>query len=382
MPDVNPHEESFFSLQPLVTKLEAQPYVTLIALALLSCLIFYAPFIVNGEMAYVFRYWDGPNYVYLAKTLYVIPQDHPLSPYSEPEYFAAHLPLYPLIIRLLSFLGYNNAMLLTTMMFTVFSTVILYQLLKETRCVQSPLWSAFIALFIPARYLIYHSVGATEAPFVFFTLSSLLAYTRGQYFLAFTLAGLSGITRITGVLIGFAYFFLLVWQKRWRPMLLLPIVGIPLLLTFTFYAIHYGDFFAYFGVNLTENNSLLYFQPFYILQYYSSEGDDHSAELYLATYIIYGAGVCLLYDKNRVFFAYSLVTYLFSVFIFHQDLSRYLIPIAPLAIIVAYDSILANRLVKYSAPVFIYLSYLYAWNILPHNLIESWVYEDLLKALE
>lgn len=87
------------------------PFLMLALLAVFSSVIFYLPFIVGNEMHIVFRYWDGPNYSYLAKALYNIPRDHPLSPYTKPEYFAAYLPLYPLTIRLFSFLGYNNAMI-------------------------------------------------------------------------------------------------------------------------------------------------------------------------------------------------------------------------------------------------------------------------------
>ena len=211
--------------------------------------------------------------------------------------------------------------------------------------------------------------------------NELLAYIRGYYVLAFILAGLSGITRITGILMGLVYFILLVSQKQWHKILLLPIIGLPLLLTFTFYYFHFGDFFAYFGVNLSDKNSLLYFKPFHILSVYSNNGEGHSAEFYLAMYAVYGAGVLSLFNKHKVLFVHCAVMYLFSIFIFHQDLSRYLIPIAPLALVAGYDAILKQRALKYAAALYIGLSYTYAWQILPHNIIVDWVYQDLIKFL-
>ena len=66
------------------------------------------------------------------------------------------------------------------------------QLLIESKAVAYPLWSAAISLFLPARWLLYHSVGATEAPFLLLVFLSMLAYLRGHYAAAFLLAGTVG----------------------------------------------------------------------------------------------------------------------------------------------------------------------------------------------
>jgi hypothetical protein len=357
-------------------------YLTIAGIAIISSLMVYFPFIISGETDILFRYWDGPNYAYLAKAMYTIPVDHPLSPYTSPEYFAAHLPVYPLTIRLFSFMGYNNAMLFTTVLYTTLAAIVLYQLLLETNTVRNPLWSAIISLFLPARYLIYHSLGATEAPFIFFTLSSLLAYTRGQYILAFVLGGITGITRITGILIGGAFFVMLVWERKWKYIPALALVGLPLLMMFGFYHIHYGDFFAYFGTNLSDTNKLIHIMPFDIFLNYSDNGDAHSSEFYLMMYALYGVGTALLWSKNKLFFWYCLITMLFSIFIFHQDLSRYLIPLAPLALVVAYDDILSRKALKFAAIPFVALSFVFAWGMLPHNMIDEHTYKGLVEELE
>ncbi len=361
--------------------LKNRHYLIIAAIAMLSTLLVYAPFILQGSADILFRYWDGPNYAYLAKALYNIPSNHPLNAYTTPEYFAAHLPVYPVSIRLFSFLGYFNAMLFTSALYATLTAIVLYQLLLETRVVQNPLWSAIISLFIPARYLIYHSIGATEAPFLFFTLSSLLAYTRGHYVLAFVLGGISGITRITGILIGGAYFMTLIFERKWKKIPLLGIIALPLLLTFTFYHFHYGDFFAYFGTNYSDSNKLISLMPFDIFKMYSDLGETHSAEFYLILYTIYGVGTALLWNINRLFFWFCSVTLTFSVFIFHQDVSRYMIPMAPLAIVVAYDKILSQKPVKFIFLPAVFLAYIYSWGVLEKNVVDRGTYNRLTTYL-
>ncbi len=355
----------------LAVRLEQHPLWIIVTVAITSSLLVYLPFWSNGTFDVLYRYWDGPNYAYLAESLYSASQDHPLSAYNTPEYFAAHLPIYPLSIRLLSFFGYLNAMLITSVIYGSLAAVVLYKLLRETKTVANPLWSAIISLFIPARYLIYHSIGATEAPFIFFTLWSMLAYVRGQYLLCFALAGISGVVRITGILIGGAYFMMLVTEKKWKQIPLLGIVALPLLLTFTFYHFRYGDFFAYFGTNYSATNKLISFSPFDIFRIYSNNGEAHSAEFYLILHAIYGAGTALLWKKHRLFFWFSLITFVFSVFIFHQDVSRYLIPLAPLALIVAYDDIFSRPEFKAAFFPALFLVYFYTWGMLPHNVIDK-----------
>ena len=357
-------------------------YFIIFTVTLASIFAVYFPFILTDNMDAIFRHWDGPNYAFLAKAMYNVPIDHPLSNYTTPDYFAAHLPVYPLTIRLFSFMGYFNAMLFSTALYTTLSTIIFYKLLVETKTVQDPLWSAIISLFIPVRYLLNHSIGATEAPFIFFTLSSIYAYIRGYYLLAFFLGGISGITRITGILIGGAYLAVLIQEKKWKYIPALALVGLPLLLLFTFYHFHYGNFFAYLGTNYSDTNRIFLLKPFELFKIYSNNGEVHSAEFFLVLYSLYAAGTALLWYKNKLFFWYCLFTLLFSVFIFHPDLSRYLIPLAPLAIVVAYDKVLSRKSIRWLIIPLLFLSYQYVWGTLHHNQVDISSYNTLKTYLE
>jgi hypothetical protein len=72
-------------------------------LAVIALLLAWAPFL--SRMDLVVRHFDGPNYLVVAKTFYVPPRT-PLPAYAlMPWYFAVHLPLYPLVLRICSLFG-------------------------------------------------------------------------------------------------------------------------------------------------------------------------------------------------------------------------------------------------------------------------------------
>jgi len=77
-----------------------RPEILLVAAAVAGSFLVYLPFL--GQMAEVYRFWDGPNYLTIARTLYDVKPDNPLLAYvHEPRYFLVHLPMYPLAVRAL-----------------------------------------------------------------------------------------------------------------------------------------------------------------------------------------------------------------------------------------------------------------------------------------
>ncbi|PKL75529.1 MAG: hypothetical protein CVV27_14865, partial [Candidatus Melainabacteria bacterium HGW-Melainabacteria-1] len=307
-----------------------------------------------------------------------IPVNHPFTPYgTTPAYFACHLPLYPLLIRLFAVgIGYLGAMLTVTLLCSGLATVLFYQLLRETGAVRFPFWTAVLSLFLPIRWMIYHSVGATEPLFLVLVFASMLSFLRGRYALAFALCGLSSVTRIVGVLFGLAYLCVLIHQRRWKLIPWLAIIPIPLLLTFSFYAWRFGDFWAYFS----WNSKLLNPVPLQILMSYAGNNYPQHTELYLLMYLLYGMGTLLLW-RWPLFFWYSLVFYVFNFFIFHEDLSRYYIPIAPFALLVAFDSQLSRRSFQILFPLLVCGVYLYSWPLTQANILMEPTWKVLLEHL-
>ena len=121
----------------------------LILITLIAALALYFPF--RNNISVLTRYWDGPNYMYVAKTLYSIPENNPLSFYGiPPSYFSCHLPFYPLLIRFMSFFsGYEIGMLLVSIISSIYLSVIFYLFVKELKLVEQPFWAAILLLFLP-----------------------------------------------------------------------------------------------------------------------------------------------------------------------------------------------------------------------------------------
>lgn len=367
-------------LQRLYQRLnQAEHYpLYLVLLSVFSSFLLYLPVHLK-DPSLIFRYWDGPNYLYVARTLYDIPANHPFTAYDlTPAYFACHLPLYPLLIRLFSYLmGYQGAMIAITLICSGLVTVLFYELIKSTQAVKSPFWSAMISLVLPARWLIYHSVGATEPLFLMLVFGSMLCWLKGKTRWAMILCGLASTTRIVGILMVLAYLFLMIHQKRYKLIPQLSLALLPLLLVFSFYSWKFGDFWAYFSWNAKLLNSI----PLFIIYSFSSNGYSGQAELYLIQYIVFGVGTLLLW-RQPLFFWYCLVFWCFNLFINHEDLSRYYLPITPLALVVAYDHILTSRAFKLLAPFVVLVVYLYSWPILQVNVMAEEYWPSLLQALK
>ncbi len=148
-----------------------QTEILLVLATIGSSLLVWAPF--HGTTA-VYRVWDGPNYLTIARTLYDVRPDNPILAYvHETRYFLRHFPVYPLLIRLLSFVGYQQAMLLASVLCASVAAVLFYRLARDVWELPQPGWLTLVFLLLPPRWLLYRSVGSTEAPFVALALASI-----------------------------------------------------------------------------------------------------------------------------------------------------------------------------------------------------------------
>src|SRR3990167_4818803 len=146
------------------------PYFTLLFIVLTSTLLVWMPFILKtSNFLTIYKNFDGPNYIIAAKSMYVpkdieaINRDSSLS--QNPLYFTAHLPLYPVLIRLASPLfGYLKSMLVVNIFFTGLLAMFFYFFLKKLNLTKHPLLIASLFLFLP-RFLVVRSVGAPESLF-------------------------------------------------------------------------------------------------------------------------------------------------------------------------------------------------------------------------
>ena len=348
---------------------------------LFSTLLVWAPFLRDHDTLY--RYWDGPHYAYLAKTLYDVPADHPFVAYGlTPAYYSTHLPAYPILIRILAVVtlgSYLPAMLLATLLTAIAAALLFHEVLTRFELVRSPLWTAMLFAFLPPRWVIYHSVGATEPLFLCFVFGAFLAYRKDRPWALAGLIAAASLTRIMGVLLVPAFVACYLLERRLRHAAIVPVALLATFGVLVWHRLMYGDLLAYVTRNVGESGHMA-FPPLKAFFAYAGDGDTHSAELYLALYLLYGLGTMALV-KQRPFFLYCLTFFAFNLFVFHFDLSRMFVPVAPFALLVAFDWIWSEPAARLIAPLLVYLDCQYAWGLIPRNAVELPVYESLLRVL-
>ncbi len=337
-------------------------------------------------MEKIYKNYDGALYIVVAKSLYEknlidIPEKgFILSVPLSYQYFFAHLPVYPLLIRLISQIGlienlkYLKAMVLVNVIFTVFLVWFFYFLLKKFKITSKPFLLSIIFLFLP-RFLVVRSVGAPESIFIFFILLSLYFFEKERYWLAGLFGGLAVATKTPGILLFGGYCLVFVerllkgkkinWQ--WLGVLLIPL---GLLTVFGFYYLKTGDFLAYFHSG--DNIHLVY--PFSVFNYTKVWVGTAWLEEIIFYYFLYGLTVYSLKNsKLRSFFYFSLLFFIAIIFVEHRDISRYSLPLWPMALI-SFEKFFTSR--KFLTTFFILLIgiFFYAINFASANLmpISDW----------
>lgn len=343
----------------------------LAALNVAATLAVYLPFL--GSMDTVYRYLDGPLYIYVAKTLYTIPATNPFN--LPATYFACHLALYPLAIRALSAIGYEHAMLLVAIAASTLAAVLFYRLLADFGYSANAFWASVVFIFFPSRWLLYHSVGASEPLFVLLIIASIYCYKKDRYATAFVLAGLASVTKIFGILMAGSYLLLLAHEKKYRYIPYIAIIPAFLAANFLAYQLAYGDFLAYFHWNggfLEPVPFMNFFDP-------ASKGYTNNAELFMGLYAVYILGALRLLKRPELA-TFTLVYVGFIAFVQHPDVSRYLLPAAPFALIVAFDDIISRKEFMILFPLIVLFGYFYCWGIIPTNLVDAGVFSRLMAG--
>ena len=326
----------------------------------------------------IYRNYDGLEYVIIAKSLYN-PQLITHLPQSLPDiYYAAHFPLYALLILGLSFLGMLKSMIFVTLLFTITSATAFYFLVRDFHLSDHPLILSVIFLVLPARWLIVHSVGSSEPVFIFFvilTIYFLMKFEQVKNYSFIILAAIFGslaqLTRPPGVLLFIAIGLYILWkiitQKQitkifnYIPLILMPV---SLLGIFYWFKLSYNDFFAYFH---TGDNIHLVFPPFQLFNKNQFWVGDIWLEDAVYIFILgFLAGFLLL--KKKLFLMGSFVlTYLIaSIMIAHRDVSRYILPVFPFALI-AFEKVLTSKEFRIILIIVGLGIYLYAQNFILSN---------------
>lgn len=314
----------------------------------------YQYFFGGGRMATVYKNWDGPSYVIAAHSLYdpLLASEFNIinSPDIRPDwtFLPAHFPLYPLAIRLFSAVGYFQAMLALSLGFAWLATLALYYLLHTHRLTSNPLLLTIPFLLIAPRWFVTSHVGGSEPMFMFFFIMFLNYFLSKRHLPAAIFASLAELTRPQGALIGLAVLVVALIElyrerqlKRFLAYLPYLLIPLALALVFAFYRLQTGSFWAFFSAISIFNHSSLV--PFTTFTYPATNIETFWQEVNAIDYVIYFAAVLTLLRSR--FWRLGIIGLIFFLplpFLQHSDISRYALPLLPLAFI-AFRGLLGSR---------------------------------------
>lgn len=339
-------------------------------------------------MATIVANYDGPLYIVAAKSFYNI---NLIKTFSFPlpvEYYAAHFPLYPFLIRLFSPLfGSPYSMLLVTLTSSVLCLVFFYKLVCLYIGRHEALWMTFVFSIFPARWLIVRSVGSPEPLLVASIIASLYYFKKQNYLLAALWGVIAQLTKSVGVLLFISYlgisFTSLIknfalnssdrWFKNKNLGKLLPIFLIPvsLLLVFSLYKVQFGNFWAYFR---SGDNIHLFFPPFQIFNYSQPWVGTFWLEEVIFVYLFGILGLIKLINNGfRELAWFTGVYFVSTLFVSHRDIIRYSLPIVPF-LYLAFSEILMKKEFKIVVlflivPIYLFSLVYISQNVMP---ISDW----------
>ena len=355
---------------------------TLLALlVVISSIIIWLPFLGKSQLPgwglnfqkgsfTLWQNFDGPNYLIVAKTWYN--KADILAKFSNPlpaEYYPAHFPLYPAVISVFNLVFSGPwAMMIATLFGSVLCFLMFYVYLREFKLSKNAWWLCLVFLIFPARWLAVRTVGSPEPWFIFFIISSLYFFKKENYLPAAIMGALAQLTKSPAIILFGAYglYWLVetiktkrVNLKYWP--LILMVAVIPAL--FWFYGIRTGDFWAYFH---SGDNIHLFWPPFSIFSRQDWIGSFWLEDV-IWTWLIFGLGILKLRKKKlTVEYLFSGLFFLSTLFVAHRDISRYILPIAPL-VLIGWDKTIQKKEFKIIALILIIPVILFTWNFLLNN---------------
>ncbi|HJX59038.1 MAG TPA: hypothetical protein VJ481_00575 [Patescibacteria group bacterium] len=371
----------------------------LIAITLIPVLLVWFPFFLrlasfwgiplpqNG-MATIVANYDGPLYLVTAKSFYN-PEIIKSFEFSLPvQYYAAHFPLFPLLIKLFAApFGFPYAMLGITIASSFLVVYFFYKFIKEYVNDKNAIWLTLVFSVLPARFLIVRSVGSPEPLFVAAIIASLYYFRREKFLWAGIWGAIAQLTKSPGILLFIAYcgvilspkigkiatesfakWFKELELKKYLPLLLIPAAA---LLIFILYGIQLKDFFAYFH---SGDNIHLFFPPFSVFNYSSPWVGTFWLEEVIFVYLFGILTIVRLFNfRERVLGWFVGIFFASLIFVSHRDLIRYALPITPF-VMLAFSETLIKKEFKIAMAVLAIPIYLFSLAYISQNVmpISDW----------
>lgn len=338
--------------------------VTLVSSALLWAFTGFSTTISN---------FDGPYYAVIAQCGYVKSCISHLFSFPLPlEYYAAHLPLYPLFIRIVSLLSPLNLLqssVLLSLLFSIVYSLTMY-LIWQRMGWKNGLGVALVSLFFWPRMWVVRSVGSPETLFLGLIVLSLYLFEKKKFLWAGLFGALATLTKTPGVLLFAGYALYLAQQflehrkidvrSFWIILIPLALIGL-----FGFHYLQTGDFLAYF--NSGDNIHLQVF-PFRVFDSNQPWVGTFWLEDVLWIYLVGGLGAVAAMRKSRVWGWFGIVFFLTILFVSHRDISRYSLPLVPV-VLLGFSELLARREVKIALALLVVPMFFYSINFMNHNAV-------------
>lgn len=365
--------------------------INLVCLTILSSLFFWLIFYLNipGKIGFnnvtletIFANYDGPNYMVIAKCGYNKDCIGPNFSLPQPlEYYPAHFPGYPILIKIFNnFTTGPKAMIFSTLLGSIFLSLILYKLLQLFLKPSKAFWLTIVFLFFPARIFVLRSVGAPETWFLASTLASIYFFKKEKIWYSAIFAAFAQLLKSPGILLLASYGIMAIYDfiknknftitfKKYFPYFLVPLT---IVFIFYIYFLQTGNFWAYFQ---SGDNFHLNFLPY--LVFISSKSWINTIWLeeiiYIFLFSMYGIYRLIKKYKFDIITIYPLVFGLATLFVAHRDISRYISPIYPF-LLLAYFKQLNRRSVRIILILLIPAIILYGINFVSGNVapISDW----------
>lgn len=362
--------------------------VPLILLTLIPTISLWLPFFLripeinniplhNNGMQTIVSNYDGPLYLVVAKTLYNIVSIKQNYQFPLPvEYYAAHFPLFPLLIKLVGEIikNYPYAMLLVTLASSFLALYFFNKLVKKYLSNENSLWLTLVFSIFPARFLIVRSIGSPEPLFLASIIASIYYFDKKNYWLAGFWGAVATLTKSPGILLFVAFLVSIILSKiNLSQLKKLPIILIPsaLLVVFLIYKIQFNNFFAYFN---SGDNIHLLFPPFQIFNYSAPWVGTFWLEEIVFVYLFGVLGLLELIKQKQIVIA-SFVGVFFTsiIFVSHRDILRYSLPIVPF-VFLAFSQFLIKKEFKIALIFLIIPIYLFSLAFISGNTmpISNW----------
>ena len=376
-----------------------QRLLLLVAISLIPTFFVWLPFFARLKslwgiplpqvgMATIVSNYDGPIYLVIAKSLYNPDIIGASFQFPLPlEYYAAHFPLFPFLIRLFSiFLGFPYSMLFITVAASCLATYFFYKFIRQYQNEGNSLFLALVFSLFPARWLIVKSVGSAEPLFMAGLLASIYYFQNKKYLLAGIWGALAQLAKPPGILLFVAYILAIFAPviknaittnknilkfaeiKKYWPILFIPLA---LVLVFSLFGLQFKNFWAYFN---SGDNIHLMFPPFSIFNYSAPWVGTFWLEEVVFIYLLGILGVLkLIKEKDHVVSWFAGIFILSILFVAHRDIVRYALPAVPF-IIKAYSNTLITKEFKIAFAIIIIPIFLFSLAYISQNTmpISNW----------